>query len=56
LPSLAEIAVLKRQIRAEKKAKEPLKGSPHDVRRYRQPRILRTNHNGQRRKYLSSVD
>jgi hypothetical protein len=28
LPSLAEIAVLKRQIRDENKAKEPLEGSP----------------------------
>jgi hypothetical protein len=54
LPSLAEIAVQKRQIRAEKKAEEPLEGSPHDVRSYRQPRILRTNRNGQRRKHPSS--
>jgi hypothetical protein len=56
LPSLSEIAVVKRRIRDEKKAKEALEGSPHDVRRFRQPRIIRTNHNGQRRKRLSSVD
>lgn len=56
LPSLAQIAVLKRQIRDENKAKEPLEGSPHDVKSYRQPRVLRTNHNGQRRKHPSAVD
>jgi hypothetical protein len=53
LPSLAEIADRKRQIRAEKKVKEPLERSPHDVRSYRQPRILRTNRNGQHRKHPS---
>jgi hypothetical protein len=45
---MAEIAVRKRQIRDEKKAKEP--GSPQDVRSYRERRIFRTNHNRQRRK------
>jgi hypothetical protein len=54
LPSQTEIAVLKRQIRDEKKAKEPLEGSPQDVRSYREPRIFRTNHNRQRRKHPSS--
>jgi hypothetical protein len=54
LPSMAEIAVLKRQIRDEKKAKDPPDGCPQAVRSYREPRIFTANHNRQRRKHPSS--
>jgi len=48
LPSLAEIAVLKLQIRAEKEAKEALEGGPLYLRMYRQPRVLRTDYSQRR--------
>jgi hypothetical protein len=44
LPSLAEIAVLKRQIRAEKEAKEALEGGPLYLKMYRQARAFRTDY------------
>jgi hypothetical protein len=45
LPSLAEIEVLKRRIRAEKGAREALKhsGPPH-LKMYRQPKVVRTEY------------
>jgi hypothetical protein len=51
LPSLAEIEVLKRQIRAEKEAKQAVSGGPLYLNLDRQPRTLSTNHYGQRRKH-----
>ena len=48
LPSLAEIAVMKRQIRDEKEAQE---GGPPQLKMCREPRVFRTNHDGQRRKH-----
>jgi hypothetical protein len=52
LPSLVDIELLKRQIRAEKVAKE---GGPPHVNADGQPRIHRASHYGQRRKHPSSV-
>ena len=48
LPSLAEIAAMKGQIRVEKEAKE---GGPPQLKMCREPRVFRTNHDGQRRKH-----
>jgi len=48
LPSLAEIAVMKRQIRGEKEAKD---GGPAHPKMCREPRVFKTNHDGQRRKH-----
>jgi hypothetical protein len=44
LPSLAEITVMKRQIRAEKEAKEALQGGPPYLKIYRQTRVFRTDY------------
>jgi hypothetical protein len=43
LPSLAEIAVMKRQIRDEKEAKD---GGPPQLKMCREPRVFKTNHDG----------
>jgi len=51
LPSLAEIAVMKGQIRGEKEAKEArLNGAPPHL-MWREPRVFRTNRDVQRRKH-----
>jgi len=51
LPSLAEIAVMKGQIRGEKEAKEArLNGAPPHL-MWREPRVFVTNHDGQRPKH-----
>jgi len=44
LPSLVEIEVLKRQIRAEKEAKQAMGGGPLYLKMDRQPMVFRTDH------------
>jgi hypothetical protein len=44
LPSLAEIAVMKRQIRDEKEAEEALAAGPLYLKMYRHPRVFKTDY------------